>query len=49
MQKKLTDHYHGVSKFNVETGEQIKSGTIFQPIQKYLLNTWLNMLKKIVK
>ena len=34
--EKAKDHYHGVSKFNVETGEQIKSGTIFQLIQKYL-------------
>jgi 1-deoxy-D-xylulose-5-phosphate synthase len=25
--EKATDHYHGVSKFNVETGEQIKSAT----------------------
>ena len=22
--EKATDHYHGVSKFNVETGEQVK-------------------------
>ena len=25
--EKASDHYHGVSKFNVETGEQQKSGT----------------------
>ena len=25
--EKATDHYHGVAKFNVETGEQLKSGS----------------------
>ena len=24
--EKANDHYHGVSKFNVDTGEQVKSG-----------------------
>ena len=35
--EKANDNYHGVSKFNVETGEQIKALTIFLHIQKYLL------------
>ena len=35
--EKATDNYHGVSKFNVETGEQVKSGSNIPLIQKYLL------------
>ena len=34
--EKASDHYHGVSKFNVVTGEQVKSEQIFLHIQKYL-------------
>ena len=38
--EKANDNYHGVSKFNVITGEQIKSGNkpscLYQSICKYL-------------
>ena len=31
------DKYHGVSKFNISTGEQAKSNQIFRRIQRFLL------------
>ena len=37
--EKASDHYHGVSKFNVETGEQVKSGTNLAPYTKIFANT----------
>jgi len=37
--EKASDHYHGVSKFNVKTGEQIKSGTNFPAYTKIFANT----------
>jgi 1-deoxy-D-xylulose-5-phosphate synthase len=37
--EKAIDHYHGVSKFNVETGEQIKSGTNLPSYTKIFANT----------
>ena len=37
--EKASDHYHGVSKFNVETGEQIKSTTNLPAYTKVFANT----------
>ncbi|MDC3249703.1 1-deoxy-D-xylulose-5-phosphate synthase [Candidatus Pelagibacter sp.] len=37
--ERATDHYHGVSKFNVETGEQIKSSTNLPAYTKIFANT----------
>ena len=37
--EKATDHYHGVSKFNVETGEQVKSGNSLPTYTKVFANT----------
>ncbi len=37
--EKASDHYHGVSKFNIETGEQIKSGTNLPAYTKIFANT----------
>jgi 1-deoxy-D-xylulose-5-phosphate synthase len=37
--EKAIDHYHGVSKFNVETGEQIKSSTNLPAYTKVFANT----------
>jgi len=37
--EKATDHYHGVSKFNVVTGEQTKSGTNLPAYTKVFANT----------
>jgi 1-deoxy-D-xylulose-5-phosphate synthase len=37
--EKATDHYHGVSKFDVATGEQVKSGTNLPPYTKVFANT----------
>ena len=37
--EKATDHYHGVSKFNVETGEQIKSSSNLPAYTKVFANT----------
>jgi 1-deoxy-D-xylulose-5-phosphate synthase len=37
--EKATDHYHGVSKFNVETGEQVKSGINLPAYTKIFANT----------
>ena len=37
--EKASDHYHGVSKFNVVTGEQVKSGTNIPAYTKVFANT----------
>ena len=37
--EKATDHYHGVSKFDVVTGEQVKSGTNLPAYTKVFANT----------
>ena len=37
--EKANDHYHGVSKFNVETGEQIKSSSNLPAYTKVFANT----------
>ncbi|MDA9065644.1 1-deoxy-D-xylulose-5-phosphate synthase [Candidatus Pelagibacter sp.] len=37
--EKATDHYHGVSKFDVVTGEQVKSGTNIPAYTKVFANT----------
>ena len=37
--EKATDHYHGVSKFNVVTGEQLKSETNLPAYTKVFANT----------
>ena len=37
--ERASDHYHGVSKFNVETGEQIKSSTNLPAYTKVFANT----------
>jgi 1-deoxy-D-xylulose-5-phosphate synthase len=37
--EKATDHYHGVSKFNVLTGEQVKNGTNLPAYTKVFANT----------
>ena len=37
--EKANDHYHGVSKFNVITGEQVKSGTNLPAYTKVFANT----------
>jgi 1-deoxy-D-xylulose-5-phosphate synthase len=37
--EKATDHYHGVSKFDVVTGEQVKSGTNLPSYTKVFANT----------
>ena len=44
--EKANDHYHGVSKFNVETGEQIKSGSNFPAYTKVFANTLVKHAKK---
>jgi len=44
--EKANDHYHGVSKFNVETGEQIKSGTNIPAYTKVFANTLVKHAKK---
>ena len=36
--EKASDHYHGVSKFNVVTGEQVKSGTNLPAYTKVFAN-----------
>ena len=46
--EKANDHYHGVSKFNVNWNTE-KSKTNFQLIQKYLLTLSSNMQKEIAK
>jgi len=37
--EKASDHYHGVSKFNVATGEQVKSSTNLPSYTKIFANT----------
>ena len=37
--EKASDHYHGVSKFNITTGEQIKSGTNLPSYTKVFADT----------
>ena len=37
--EKASDHYHGVSKFNVKTGEQVKSSTNLPAYTKIFANT----------
>ena len=44
--EKATDHYHGVSKFNVETGEQIKSGNNLPAYTKVFANTLVKHAQK---
>ena len=44
--EKANDHYHGVSKFNVETGEQAKSATNIPSYTKVFANTLVKHAKK---
>ena len=44
--EKANDHYHGVSKFNVETGEQVKSGNNLPAYTKIFANTLIKHAKK---
>ena len=44
--EKANDHYHGVSKFNVETGEQVKSKTNLPAYTKVFANTLVEHAKK---
>ena len=44
--EKATDHYHGVSKFNVKTGEQIKNGTNLPAYTKVFANTLVKHAQK---
>ena len=44
--EKATDHYHGVSKFNIETGEQIKSGNNLPAYTKVFANTLVKHAQK---
>ncbi len=44
--EKANDHYHGVSKFNVETGEQVKSTINIPPYTKVFANTLVKHAKK---
>ncbi len=44
--EKAKDHYHGVSKFNVSTGEQNKSGSSLPSYTKVFANTLVNHAKK---
>jgi len=44
--EKANDHYHGVSKFNVETGEQIKSGNNLPDHTKVFANCLVKHAKK---
>jgi len=44
--EKANDHYHGVSKFNVETGEQVKSGTNLPAYTKVFANTLVKHAQK---
>jgi 1-deoxy-D-xylulose-5-phosphate synthase len=37
--EKASDHYHGVSKFNIKTGEQVKSSTNLPTYTKIFANT----------
>ncbi|WP_440928092.1 1-deoxy-D-xylulose-5-phosphate synthase [Candidatus Pelagibacter sp.] len=44
--EKANDHYHGVSKFNVQTGEQIKSKSNLPAYTKVFANTLVKHAKK---
>ena len=44
--EKASDHYHGVSKFNVDTGEQNKSGSNLPSYTKVFANTLVKHAKK---
>ncbi len=44
--EKANDHYHGVSKFNVETGEQVKSKSNLPTYTKVFANTLVKHAKK---
>ena len=44
--EKAKDHYHGVSKFNVDTGEQNKSGSNLPSYTKVFANTIVKHAKK---
>jgi 1-deoxy-D-xylulose-5-phosphate synthase len=44
--EKASDHYHGVSKFNVVTGEQVKSGTNLPAYTKVFANTLVKHAKR---
>ncbi len=44
--EKANDHYHGVSKFNVETGEQVKSKSNLPAYTKVFANTLIKHAKK---
>ncbi len=44
--EKAKDHYHGVSKFNVQTGEQNKSGSNLPSYTKVFANTLVKHAKK---
>ena len=44
--EKAKDHYHGVSKFNVSTGEQNKSGSNLPSYTKVFANTLVKHAKK---
>jgi 1-deoxy-D-xylulose-5-phosphate synthase len=43
--EKATDHYHGVSKFDVVTGEQVKSGNNLPAYTKVFANTLVKHAK----
>jgi len=43
--EKANDHYHGVSKFNVETGEQVKSKSNLPAYTKVFANTLVKHAK----
>ncbi len=44
--EKANDHYHGVSKFNVETGEQVKTKSNLPAYTKVFANTLVKHAKK---
>jgi 1-deoxy-D-xylulose-5-phosphate synthase len=44
--EKASDHYHGVSKFNVKTGEQAKSGSNLPAYTKVFANTLVKHAQK---
>ncbi len=44
--EKAKDHYHGVSKFNIDTGEQNKSGSNLPSYTKVFANTLVKHAKK---
>ncbi len=44
--EKANDHYHGVSKFNIETGEQLKSKSNLPAYTKVFANTLVKHAKK---